>query len=848
MSTRSQFSRNGEQDTPAAFRLDTFSFDGFKAILRPEEGWLVLFLATMLFLVTVWAVEGAGWVREMPGLSGLTLLAVLISYVLSRFKVWALLLHPLGAFLGLVAGGWLTITVADGATFEEQAIDAALRLNEFWIIAQEGGISTDGLPFAVQVIILAWLVAYGSTWFLYRHHNVWLALVPPAIALLVNLTYLPGRFGEFFFMFVLLGLVLVMASQRSELQRHWRNEKVSPNEMRRAGSMAPVFFSGGILLALVFWMPHIGQSLPVTIFWEQTTAPWRSFEREFDRLFASLSSGQVAPLHSFGGALPLRGAVNFGDELAAAGRMSLARNTVFFVQADEPGNWRAETYSVYTGLGWVQPPRTEKALPQNPVQGAINEYQERVPFTQTMEPVSSQDILFYRGLPIYGNTPAKGEVSEPLAVTLDLDDLGNNNALSPTLQELARTLRASLRNPGRLVTQQELQRLLPPDLRVTRPAVRGAEVLALDIRRTESFPPDFNVVRPSVPVGRRQAYSVTSSISVAPVELLQEAGREYPGWVTDRYLQLPQDLPPRVMDTAREWTKDVTTPFDQAVAIEAKLREFEYSTNIPPPPRESDGVDYFLSTRRGYADYYASAMAVMLRGVGIPSRVVVGYVSGDWDSQQEHYVVQESHAHAWVDVFFPAYGWVEFNPSPNWPTFPRRFLTSGGFAEEDELFDDDLLEGGDLSEPLEEEDEFIDPGILTGGTDQTKLLVALAIIGASIGFVTLLLRFLWELGMRSLSFSAQVYEKMCRLAGLAGLAPKAQETPHEYAQTIGRSLPRVQGDADEIAQGYARSRYSQEPLTPEEMTGINKAWMALRQALFIGILVRIRRFGRPPRP
>ena len=117
MSTRSQFSRNGDQDTPAAFRLDTFSFDGFKAILHPAEGWLVLFLATMLFLVTVWSVEGAGWVPEMPGLSGLTLLAVLISYVLSRFKVWALLLHPLGAFLGLVAGGWLTITVAEGRYF-----------------------------------------------------------------------------------------------------------------------------------------------------------------------------------------------------------------------------------------------------------------------------------------------------------------------------------------------------------------------------------------------------------------------------------------------------------------------------------------------------------------------------------------------------------------------------------------------------------------------------------------------------------------------------------------------------------------------------------------------------------
>src|SRR5690606_8612744 len=117
-----------------------------------------------------------------------------------------------------------------------------------------------------------------------------------------------------------------------------------------------------------------------------------------------------------------------------------------------------------------------------------------------------------------------------------------------------------------------------------------------------------------------------------------------------------------------------STPYDQATAIEAYLRRLTYSTTVAPPPPGQDGVEHFLfTTGQGYCDYFASAMAVMLRSVGVPARVVSGYQSGDKDPETGRYVVREANAHTWVEVFFPDYGRVGLEPAPSRPV-PEREL------------------------------------------------------------------------------------------------------------------------------------------------------------------------------
>ena len=168
------------------------------------------------------------------------------------------------------------------------------------------------------------------------------------------------------------------------------------------------------------------------------------------------------------------------------------------------------------------------------------------------------------------------------------------------------------------------------------------------------------------------SYQVISSLSIAETEKLRTAGTTYPPSIRDRYLQLPDSLPPSVRTQARTIAGNLDTPYDKASAIEAWLRaNVVYDDKTPAPAEDQDGVAYLLSVRRGYCDYYASAMVVMLRTLGVPARVAVGYAQGRYDAAAGVYHVTEKDSHSWVEVFFPQYGWVEFEPTASQPAVER---------------------------------------------------------------------------------------------------------------------------------------------------------------------------------
>jgi hypothetical protein len=131
------------------------------------------------------------------------------------------------------------------------------------------------------------------------------------------------------------------------------------------------------------------------------------------------------------------------------------------------------------------------------------------------------------------------------------------------------------------------------------------------------------------------------------------------------YLQLPPALPDRVGALARKLTRGATTDFDRVRAIEGYLRRnYEYSLDSPVPPTGRDAVDHFLfDTNVGFCEQFASATAVMLRTLGIPARVVAGYAPGVRNAFSGYFDVRASDAHSWVEVWFPRYGWYEFDPT-----------------------------------------------------------------------------------------------------------------------------------------------------------------------------------------
>jgi transglutaminase-like putative cysteine protease/uncharacterized membrane protein YidH (DUF202 family) len=166
-----------------------------------------------------------------------------------------------------------------------------------------------------------------------------------------------------------------------------------------------------------------------------------------------------------------------------------------------------------------------------------------------------------------------------------------------------------------------------------------------------------------------EGYEVQSLIPQVSEANLRLAGQAYPEWVTRRYLALPEEVSTRVRELALQLTATEPTPYDRARAIEQYLRStYPYTTDVPRPPANQDLADFFLfDLRKGYCDYYASAMVVLARAAGIPARLVIGYATGEYNLNSQRFVVSQADAHSWVEVYFPGIGWVTFEPTASLP-------------------------------------------------------------------------------------------------------------------------------------------------------------------------------------
>ena len=167
-------------------------------------------------------------------------------------------------------------------------------------------------------------------------------------------------------------------------------------------------------------------------------------------------------------------------------------------------------------------------------------------------------------------------------------------------------------------------------------------------------------------------FTVVSYLPQVDADQLRSTGSDYPPEITSRYLGLPDSIPERVLALARELTQAAPTPYDRAIAIESYLRTFPYTLEVQPPPLDRDVVDYFLFTaQQGYCDYYASAMVVLARAVGLPARMVIGYASGTYNAPTAEYIVRQKDAHSWAEIYFSGIGWIEFEPTAAQPAIDR---------------------------------------------------------------------------------------------------------------------------------------------------------------------------------
>jgi transglutaminase-like putative cysteine protease len=160
-------------------------------------------------------------------------------------------------------------------------------------------------------------------------------------------------------------------------------------------------------------------------------------------------------------------------------------------------------------------------------------------------------------------------------------------------------------------------------------------------------------------------YSVVSSRGSASPDMLRALPEEEAPSSFDKYLQVPSAVPARVGELAERITRNAATRYDKVKAIENWLSDnFLYDIDSPIPPEGRDAVDFFLfDSEVGFCEQFASATAIMLRTLDIPVRVVAGYTPGNKNPFTGYYEVKNSDAHTWVEVWFPNFGWYEFDPT-----------------------------------------------------------------------------------------------------------------------------------------------------------------------------------------
>jgi transglutaminase-like putative cysteine protease len=358
------------------------------------------------------------------------------------------------------------------------------------------------------------------------------------------------------------------------------------------------------------------------------------------------------------------------------------------------------------------------------------------------------------------------------------------------------------------------------------------------------------------------SYRVLSRYSVADAADLRRASDDYPDWLAARYLQLPDNITPETVALAERLTRPHDNAYDKALAVRDYLRQnIAYNDQINAPPPGVEPVDYFLfESQEGYCNYFASAMAVMLRSQGIAARLAVGFASGEYNEEYGFYRVRDSDAHVWVEVYFPGYGWIQFEPTASLPVFERPDRGGGdgrdGLSppnispEERDLSDffmeDDLraLLGEDPLEPEESPDDQPADGAPGSAADPDDAAGAGIIArwrdrlltwqtATAVGLFVLVLATAGAAQRLNLAVESNVdrsYSRLGEWARWLGLSLQPAHTPHERADLLATAVPEGEEPIRSLTDEYVVRQFSRAHVGRASFNPLNE-WRRLRPVL-----------------
>lgn len=346
-------------------------------------------------------------------------------------------------------------------------------------------------------------------------------------------------------------------------------------------------------------------------------------------------------------------------------------------------------------------------------------------------------------------------------------------------------------------------------------------------------------------------YQATSNLPILAQDRLREAAAGYPPSVLLHYLQLPQRVDPRIRELARHLTGSKTNNYDRALAVEQYLlQNYGYTLELSRLPSRDPLATFLFERKQGHCEYFASAMAVMLRTVGIPARIVNGFRGGDFNDITSSYVIRARHAHSWVEVYFPGSGWVTFDPTPSAPAqgnptwnrfllyvdaaseFWREWVVNYDFSHQRLLEEHAARSTREAAQGTNDWVQEHYQALLNfarrtqarvqGAPARSALLTALGVL---LLFVFFKGRRFWQAirdrqvaarPERAPQMAASIwYARMTRFVGKRGWRKAPSHTPAEFVTTI--EDPQLRASVERFTQHYEKARFGDSPADAQRL-------------------------------
>jgi len=752
--------------------------------------------AVLVVLLTFTVARSTSTVRWVDGIDAIVWVALAGALVLGVLAVLPVR-EPISLGIGLVlapaaafAGAWPQIQARHPGDVIGTQIVSA-----WWDRITTGAAASDPSFYLVLICLLMWITGAWLSWCVLRWRKPMLGLIPGAAAFATNVLNVPQDQNGYTLAMLVLTLALLL----------WTNYTASIANAQRAnvkltGDARWDFWESGLVAMAALIV--LGIMLP----------PLSTADRTLDvesGMFTSWAQLQQQLSHpGFFSNGKTTGVTGFTTDVRLNGSLQRTRDVVFtYTIADYSGPkyFRGVNVSITSGGEWrySQPNRIElrQLVAKNDIYQYAEDYEKlalgKVTIRMLRPPIGSQDVLFYPGL---------AYKVDRLTVSTQIQLADANSTTVNTIDRLGS-------------------------------------------------------VQPTTSSGN---YIATVEYSTATASDLQGAGTTYPEWLQP-YTFLPQrgyrtqsveqeihDLAVRIVTNA-----GATTPYDKAAAIEAYLRNpsnFTYSLDAKTP----DGVDpmeYFLfQSKKGYCEFFATAMGDMLRSLGIPSRLVNGFGPGTFDAQTNQFVVRGEDAHTWVEVYFPKYGWIPFEPTADnlslYTQIPRGAGPQATCLRDNNCQDPTggvTIPVGGGSTPGSTRGERNDPasGPSIAGIRVSSVLDASTATKILGGFIALLLLLLVVISryLRPRSVMA-VWKRTLALARLAGAERRPGETPLELGRRIRRTFPETAEPISALADGFVVAAYAPPEVASTSRSSVMEAWSNLRPMLLRRVLARL----RPTRP